>query len=127
MRNKYLKRTDNRQTTPFESSEEAWFWCCLCEKLGRERANGGKSEMARPCESSDILIALKRLLHQGLIRPAHVLVLQSFGEEQAPPHPNFGATERVCRLWREAMNYLGILLKQKGIVACVMLGLKGII
>ena len=118
MRNIYQKRTDNRQATPFSSSEEAWFWFCLCEQLGQERARGGASNTERPCESSDILIALKRLMRQGLVRPEHIRILQHYGLEQAPPHVNFGATERICRLWREAMGYLDSLLRQKGIVGC---------
>ena len=116
MRNKYLKQTDNRQTTPFESSEEAWFWYCLCQRLGFERARGNGKGIARPCESSDIVIAVKKLLRMGRIRPAHLKVMTYYGQEQAPPHVNFGATERICSLWREAMDFLDSLLRQKGIV-----------
>ena len=118
MRNKYQKQTDNRKTTPFSSSEEAWFWYCLCEQLGFERAHGGDSKIARPCETSDIFLAVKHLIHAGQLRPTHVRILQHYGEEQAPPHINFGATERICRLWREAMDYLDSLLRRKGIVGC---------
>ena len=118
MRNKYQKQSDNRQTTPFSSSEEAWFWYCLCEQLGYERAKGGDSKIARPCESSDIFLAVKRLLSQGLLKPIHIRVLQKYGAEQAPPHINFGATDRICGLWREAMEMLDSLLRRKGIVGC---------
>ena len=48
MKNKYLKYTDTRECVPFETSEEAWFWCCLCEQLGHERARGGEAKTARP-------------------------------------------------------------------------------
>ena len=121
MRNKYLKQTDNRQTTPFETSEEAWFWYCLCEQLGFERAKGNGQGIARPCESSDIVIAVKRLLHLGYLRPEHLKIMKHYGVEQAPPHVNFGATERICALWKEAMSFLDSLLRQKGIVGCLML------
>ena len=118
MRNIYQKLSDNRKTTPFQSSEEAWFWYCLCEQLGSERGRGGESKTARPCESSDILIAVKRLFQAGVLNSAHIRILQKYGFEQAPPHVNFGATERICRLWREAMDFLDSLLRRKGIVGC---------
>ena len=113
MRNIYQKLTDNRETIPFQSSEDAWFWYCLCEQLG--------FEVARPCESSDILIAVKRLMREGLLKPEHIQILQKYGFEQTPPHVNFGATERICRLWREAMGFLDSLLRRKGIVGCFFL------
>ena len=121
MRNKYQKLLDNRQTTPFESSEAAWFWYCLCEQLGFERARGGTSKTARPCESSDIIIAVKQLIQKGILKPTHVCVMKHYGQEQAPPHINFGATKRICRLWSEAMSALDSLLRRKGIVGCFLL------
>ena len=121
MRNKYLKHTDNRPATPFESSEEAWFWYCLCERLGFERARSRGNGIVRPCESSDIMIAVRRLLHLGRIRPAHLTVMTHYGREQAPPHINFGATARICALWQEAMCCLDSLLRQKGIVTSLFL------
>ncbi len=119
MRNKYQTQTDNRETTPFESSEEAWFWYCLCEQLGHLRARGGDSNIARPCESSDIIIAVKKLLNKGKINPDHMRILQRYGAEQAPPHPHFGASRRICELWHEAMGFLDIILRQKGIVRLI--------
>lgn len=116
MRNKYQIQIDNRETTPFESSEEAWFWYCLCEQLGHERAHKGDSHIARPCESSDIIIAVKKLIHKGAINPEHINILKQYGYEQAPPHPHFGATQRICKLWHEAMHFLDTILRQKGIV-----------
>jgi len=120
MRNKYQKLIDHRQTTPFSSSEEAWFWYCLCEQLGLERAHSSDSKIARPCETSDIFLAVNNLVHQGVLHPSHIRVLQHYGFEQAPPHINFGATERICRLWQEAMTYLDSLLRRKGIVGCLL-------
>ena len=118
MRNKYLKLIDERETIPFESSEEAWFWCCLCEQLGHERGKNRGSRISRPCESSDIIIAVKRLMKQGVLKKEHIWILKKYGFEQMPPHINFGATEKICSLWREAMNFLDSLLRKKGIVMC---------
>ena len=117
MRNKYQKQSDNRETTPFLSSEEAWFWYCLCEQIGFERGHGHSGKIARPCETSDIILAVKRLLHNGSIGPDHIRVLQKYGFEQAPPHINFGAPRRVCSLWQEAMRFLDSILRKKGIIA----------
>ena len=121
MRNKYLKQTDSREAVPFETTEKAWFWYCLCRQLGFERGHRQDSRTARPCETSDIFISLKRLLNRGVLRPAHVLVLQKYGERQEAPHVNFGASNRVCRLWQDAIDALDLLLRQKGIVAGLFL------
>ena len=119
MRNKYLSYTDTRKTTPFESSEEAWFWYCLCESLKNERTHGYEAKTVRPCESSDIAIAVKRLLREGTIRPEHLKVLTKYGFEQVPPHPHFGDSLKICQLWREALSFLESLLRKKGIVYCL--------
>ena len=116
MRNKYLSEVDTRKATPFESSEEAWFWYCLCENLKNERAHGYEAKTIRPCESADIAIAVKRLLRNGTLRPEHLKVLAKYGYTQVPPHEHFGDTPRICRLWQEGLKFLGQLLKQKGIV-----------
>ena len=121
MKNKYLSFTDNRETTPFESAEEAWFWYCLCEELGFERAKGHTDKTARPCETSDIILAVKRLLRDGSLQPEHIRILQKYGFEQAPPHINFGATQKICNLWKEAISSLDSILKRKGIVRCFFL------
>ena len=117
MRNKYLSFVNEKETTPFMSAEEAWFWYCLCEKAGTKQSRGSSGKIARPCETSDIVIAVKRLLKLGTLRPAHIKVLSKYGFEQVPPHPHFGDSLKICHLWQEALDFLGTLLKQKGIVA----------
>lgn len=116
MKNFYKSTIDTRTTTPFTSSEEAWFWYCLCEKLGFQRARSGDSRVARPCESSDIALSVKKLFRQGLLKPEHIKVLSKYGFEQVPPHPHFGDTPRICQIWKEALQFLESLLRQKGIV-----------
>ena len=116
MKNKYLSSVDTRQTTPFSSSEEAWFWFCLCENLKHEHSRGGESKIARPCESADIAIAVKRLIKNGTLKSEHLKVLAKYGYAQIPPHEHFGDTPKICRLWYEGLKFLGNLLKQKGIV-----------
>lgn len=116
MRNKYLYLVQEKETKPFENAEEAWFWCCLCDQMEKRIGCSGGSKIARPCETSDIIIAVKRLLQRGVLRPSHIKVLSKYGHSQVPPHPHFGDSSRICHLWREALDFLGVLLKQKGIV-----------
>lgn len=108
---------ENAPATPFDSSEEAWLWCCLCESLGHIKGRGGHRTITRPCESADILIAAKKLLKTGKITHEHLQILSKYGLQQMPPHPNFGDSPRICRLWKDAMDFLENILKQKGIVA----------
>lgn len=117
MRNKCLSSFKEKETIPFENAEEAWFWCCFCEQLEKGQRHSGDSKMARPCEASDIFIAVKRLLKEGILRPSHIKILSKYGLSQVPPHPHFGDSLKICELWKEALNFLGILLKKKGIVA----------
>ncbi len=109
-------RADYRQSEPFLTAEEAWMWCCWCEMHKDGDSSGKPSRLARPCESSDILIVLKRLVATGRLKQYHVRVLSKYGLEQAPPHIAFGATFDECRLWREALFVMEPVLIQKGIV-----------
>ena len=102
--------------TPFSSSEEAWLWCCLCEQLKNIRAKNAQAHLKRPCESADIIIALKTLQKEGKISQNHTRILTQYGLKQVPPHRNFGDSIKACFLWEEAMHFLNILLKKKGIV-----------
>ena len=101
---------------PFDSAEEAWFWYCLCEQQGANRGHCGDSNVCRPCETSDIFVAVKSLLRGGVLRPAHVKVLSKYGYCQVPPHPHFGDSLKICKLWKEALAFLDVLLRKKGIV-----------
>lgn len=105
-----------QQTTPFSSPEEAWLWCCLCEQLKNIRAHNSGGKINRPCESADIIIALKTLRKEGKISDQHTRILTRYGLKQTPPHRNFGDSLKACFLWNEAMHFLDILLKKKGIV-----------
>lgn len=117
MNKNYCKSYIIEDVTPFDSSEEAWFWCCLCESLGHMSGRGGGRNISRPCEASDIVIAVNRLLKSGKITQEHAKILLKYGKEQTPPHPHFGDSLRVCSLWKDALNFLGNILKQKGIIA----------
>lgn len=109
--------SENTETTPFETSEEAWLWCCLCESMGHTKRHGSHRNIIRPCESSDIIIALKRLVHTGILTQEQAKILIKYGKEQTPPHPHFGDSQRICTLWKDGLSFLENILKQKGIIA----------
>ncbi len=111
-----LKPTENRQTIPFCSGEEAWFWCCRCRLGDREKFCRQDNQNAKSCETNDIYISLRRLQYKGLIGPAHIKILVRFGMEQIPPSSRFGASRLQCFLWREAIDCLEQELRSKGIV-----------
>ncbi len=117
MRNKYLSFINTKETLPFDSAEEAWFWYCLCEQDKEYRAKKSDSRYVRPCETSDIVITVKNLFKKGILKSPHLKVLSKYGFTQVPPHPHFGDSVGICKLWQEAMNFLGLSLKQKGIVS----------
>ena len=117
MRNKYLSFIREKETQPFDSAEEAWFWYCRCEQMEYPRPSNNNTMMTRPCETSDIFITLKKLFRSGVLRAAHIKVLSKYGYSQIPPHPHFGDDSKICALWKEALDFLGLSLKKKGIVA----------
>jgi len=117
MRKKYLSFIPDKETQPFDSAEEAWFWYCRCEQIGRPRPVYDDTPTVRPCETSDIFITLKNLWKAGILRAAHIKVLSKYGYAQTPPHPHFGDDSKICALWQEALDFLGFSLKKKGIVA----------
>jgi len=116
MKTKNLHFFEAALATPFMSSEEAWLWYCLCEQLGFHRNRGTHERIQRPCESSDIFLAVQRLRDRGVLGAQHLTVLSRYGQAQSPPHPSFGAPPRACGLWHEAMHFLDTILKPKGIV-----------
>lgn len=113
----YQTLVDNREYIPFENSEEAWLWCCLCESLGNSERAAGTAESRRPCESSDIILSVKKLVQAGQLNQNHLKVLSKYGLLQIPPHENFGQAPKECSLWREGLKLLENILKLKGIVA----------
>jgi hypothetical protein len=101
--------------TPFASAEEAWFWTASVLRARREGGSGGNGYRKPPCEPDDILRCLDRLYRARLIDAAHAQVLQIWGERQMPPDPGRrGGGER--QLWREALERLSPILREKGIV-----------
>jgi hypothetical protein len=81
-------------------------------RLGTGRGGGG---LPRPCEPDDVILCVDRLYRARRIDVDHVAVLRIWGERQISPVSARGPIDE-CRLWREAMDYLALPLKAKGIV-----------
>lgn len=102
---------------PFRSPEAAWFWTMgvlEARKLGAGPAFGAQR---RVCEPDDVVMTLDRLYRQRRIDLDHARILRVYGERGTPP--DHGKPKERCdqRLWREAMDRLGLALKARGIVS----------
>ena len=111
----YQKSPDNRPVCPFQDAEEVWLWFCYCEASSKDGRSAGCST-ARPCETSDVAIILKRLVSEKKISQRHLKVLSRFGLAQLPPHPQSGDSAEECHLWREALAFFDPIFRIKGIV-----------
>ena len=105
-------------TVPFPNAEEAWFWFVRCQKA---RADGARFEavpgaIARPCDPDDLYRAVARLRQQRRINTEHLKILDAYGIREAPPDPRCRDEERPARIWDEALDFLAIELKTKGII-----------
>ena len=104
---------------PFDSAEEAWFWFVRCQYVRREgaRLEGASSSFSRPCDPDDIYRAVISLRQGGLIRLAHLRVLESFGVLGRSPDRRCHEEAPAFQLWTEALDRLTTILKRKGVLA----------
>ncbi len=101
---------------PFETAEQAWFWTMGALRARHEGAAcSGRASVPRPCDPDDILRCLDRLYRHRRIDLGHARILRRWGERQVPPRPD-GAAHRDAVLWREALDRLDGMLREKGIV-----------
>ena len=107
--------TDNRPVRLFDNAEDAWMWFCFCETTPKSFKRD-KSNVAWPCETSDIAIVVKRLLQQKILTAAHLKILELYGLKQIPPYEKDGDPKQHCQLWRQALQRILEPLKLKGIV-----------
>lgn len=106
------------ETTPFDSTEEVWFWfiCAHEAKLAGARIRAGQGLVQRPCEPGDILRVVDRLhRHRRLLRE-HLLVMAHYGRRQMAPDPDRRREMRDHGLWTEALSILAPPLRDKGIL-----------
>ena len=106
---------DQRPSEPFESVEEAWFWCCFCDMHKGKGRSHSNSMTVPPCETSDIFIVIKRLVSEKSLQQKHLRVLSLYGLKQVSPYMTESSQEDK-NLWTEAMTCLWRPLFNKGIV-----------
>lgn len=106
------------EATPFNTTEEAWFWFIQAQAARSEgaRFSAGLGTVTRPCEPMDILKVLDRLYRQRRVLMDHLLVLRHYGRRLMPPDPRRPKEMRAHSLWVEALERLHPLLERKGIV-----------
>ncbi|MBK6896931.1 MAG: hypothetical protein IPH06_10110 [Alphaproteobacteria bacterium] len=107
-----------RETTPFDTVEEAWFWFVAAQQAKAEGARiiAGQGMVERPCEPADILKILDRLYRQRALVMPHILVLRYYGRRNMAPDARRIKEARAAKLWREAMDKLEPVLESKGIL-----------
>lgn len=100
---------------PFRSAEQAWFWVSrvlAARRAGRRWDDG----IARICRPDDVLRSLDRLYRAGQIDHVHARVLRRWGERGRAPERR-GGDRSDYRQWREALDRLEAVLRERGIVA----------
>jgi hypothetical protein len=118
-REKYTpKKQGATEIFPFETVEEAWFWFIAAQEARTDgaRFTAGLGLLPRPCEPLDILKVVDRLYrHRRLLRD-HILVLRHYGRRRLPPDKHRVKELRAHTLWHEALERIGEVLENKGIV-----------
>ncbi|MCK6417817.1 MAG: hypothetical protein L6Q57_02620 [Alphaproteobacteria bacterium] len=107
------------KTVPFDSVVEAWFWFiqAMAARNDGARIAAGRAPVPRPCEPTDILKVLDRLVRNRRLLKEHLLVLRHYGRRLMAPDPRRVKEARAYKLWVEALDVLHAPLVQKGIVA----------
>ncbi len=107
-----------KNTVPFLDAEEAWFWFIAAQeaRVDGARFSAGQSLYPRPCEPLDILKVLDNLHRQRRLQRDHLLVLRHYGRRHLPPDRYRVKETRAYHLWHEALDRIGAVLEQKGII-----------
>lgn len=114
------------ERTPFDSTEEAWFWFIEAQKAREDgaRFSFGQGLVARPCEPLDILNILNNLYRTRRLLMDHLRVLRHYGDRQMPPDPRRHKEMRAHDLWCEALDRLEPILVRKKIVRGVLAAME---
>lgn len=104
---------------PFADPVEAWFWCvqCALARVDGARLRAGLGGVPRPCEPLDIIASIDRLYRQRRLLSEHLEVLVDYGRRLEVPDPAWREEASAARLWDEAFDRIGPVLRRKGIVA----------
>ena len=115
--NDNARRAPLRTAEPFRSPEAAWFWCWGILRARRDGVGASFGTQRQVCEPDDVVMTLDRLYRQRRVDLAHARVLRVYGERGTPPDHGKPQERADQRLWREAMDRLGVALRARGIVA----------
>jgi len=116
---KYTKTPlPERETVPFSSAEEAWFWFIQAQQARNDgaRATVGSGFIGRPCEPLDILKIVDDLYRNRRLFTDHFMVLRHYGRRLMAPDPRRVKELKACKLWDEAMDRMAPLMERKGII-----------
>lgn len=104
--------------TPFTDAEEAWFWYARCQRARNEgvRFKDRLAKESRPCDPDDIYRYVMTMVRARSIGQEHLRVMAFYGLAERVPDGRARDEERPARLWDEAMDFLGGMLRVKGIV-----------
>ena len=110
--------TREPRMVPFEAVDEAWFWTMAALRARQDGARyvANQGRVPRPCEPDDVVKCLDQLYRQRRIDLAHARILRIWGERGIPPNPGYHSERCDWKLWREALDRLGWVLRIKGIV-----------
>lgn len=103
---------------PFRSAEQAWFWASRA--LAARRAGRrwqADDAVIRACTPDEILRCLDQLYRARQIDHVHAHVLRRWGERGQAPDRRRGGDRSDYRQWREALNRLEHVLRERRIVA----------
>ena len=114
----HSKSKEHENYMPFESVEEAWFWFIAAQQARNDGARyiAGMGNLCRPCEPLDILKVLDSLYRKRRLLRDHLLVLRHYGKRFMAPDPRRVKEQRSYYIWCEALERIGAVLENKGIV-----------
>jgi hypothetical protein len=103
---------------PFDSVEEAWFWCVdgMTARNDGARITAGHGNTERPCEPIDIAKVVDRLYRNRNISRDHLRVLKHYGIRHMAPDPRRQREAKAFTLWDEVMMRMEAILERKGII-----------
>jgi len=106
------------ETTPFISTEEAWFWFIQANQARNDgaRMSANEGRIIRPCVPDDILKILMRLHRNRQLDMNHFRVLRHYGVRMMAPDGKRSTEHLAWRLWVDALQILGDVLVAKNIV-----------
>lgn len=104
---------------PFQTAEEAWLWYALSQIARNEgaRPQADKSGISRPCTPDDIYRIVSAQYKSGRLTVHHVKILFRYGMALMVPNAKVRGEERAAGLWSEALDRIGLVFQEKGIVA----------